>query len=260
MIVKRLPRLLLLGLIVVVLSLPGLALASPSITPHAVSSPSADVLTATLGSSADNTLYEDASGSLSNGAGAYFFAGKAGATAGEKIRRGLISFDVASSLPPTATIIGVTLYLTMSQTIAGPQTVGLHRATASWGEGTSAATGGEGGGAPATADDATWLHRFYSSTLWTTPGGDFVATASATTTVDGFGSYSWSAPGMIADVQTWLDAPTTNDGWLITGNETTASTAKRFDSKENPDPTARPLLVVTYLLLPHKTYLPLISK
>ncbi len=65
---------------------------------------------------------------------------------------------------------------------------------------------------------------------------------------------------MVSDVQAWLDAPSTNDGWLLLGNETTSSTAKRFDTKENLDLNARPLLVVTYLLLPHKTYLPLISK
>jgi hypothetical protein len=213
-----------------------------------------------LSPSADNTLYEDLNNPLSNGAGAYFFAGRAGAAVNGTIRRGLIRFDVASSMPPTATIIGATLYLTMSQTIAGPQPVELHRVMASWGEGSSAATGGEGGGAPAAAGDATWLYRFYSSTLWTTAGGDFVAAASATTTVSSVGPYTWSAPGMVADVQTWLDSPATDNGWLLLGNETTSITAKRFNAKENPDPNARPLLAVTYLLLPHKTYLPLIAK
>jgi hypothetical protein len=260
MIVKRLLRFLLLGLILTLLSLPGLVLAAQPATSHPVPSTPTDVLSAALGSSADNTLYEDPNGSLSNGAGTHFFAGRAGATAGGAIRQGLIRFDVASSLPPTATIIGVTLYLTMSQTAAGPQPVELHRVTASWGEGSSAATSGEGSGALAAAGDATWLHRFYSSTLWTTPGGDFIATASATMTVAGIGSYSWSAPGMVSDVQMWLNAPATNDGWLVLGNEATASTAKRFDTKENLDPNARPLLVVTYLLLPYRTYLPLISK
>ena len=65
---------------------------------------------------------------------------------------------------------------------------------------------------------------------------------------------------MVSDVQMWLDAPSTNDGWLLLGNESTSSTTKRFDTKENLDPNVRPLLVITYLLLPHKTYLPLISK
>ena len=38
----------------------------------------------------DNTLYEDGAGSLSNGQGAYFFAGK---TVSNSLRRGLIAFD-----------------------------------------------------------------------------------------------------------------------------------------------------------------------
>ena len=65
---------------------------------------------------------------------------------------------------------------------------------------------------------------------------------------------------MTSDVQMWLDTPSTNDGWLLLGNEATSMTAKRFDTKENIDPNRRPLLVVTYLLLPHKTYLPIVSK
>lgn len=260
MIVKRLPRFLLLGLILTVLGLPGLALASQTATSHTVPHVPTDVLTATLGSSADNTLYEDPNGSLSNGAGQYFFAGRTN-QASNSIRRGLIRFDVSSSLPPTATIVGATLQLAMSQTAAGPQPIELRRVTASWGEGSSnAITMGGGGGAPATPNDATWLHRFYSSTLWTTPGGDFVSTASATMTVGSDGAYSWSAPGMISDVQMWLDAPATNEGWLVLGNELTAGTTKRFDTKENSDPNARPSLVITYLLLPYKVYLPLVSK
>ena len=41
----------------------------------------------------DNTLYEDANGLTSNGAGQYFFTGK---TATSSLRRGLIKFDLSS--------------------------------------------------------------------------------------------------------------------------------------------------------------------
>ena len=256
--IKKSLRLLILGFVLVLWSLPGLALASRNTTmPLATNAPT---LSVALGSSEDNTLYEDSTGSLSNGAGAYFFAGRAGLTANGAIRRGLIRFDVGGRIPASATIVSVTLYLTMSQTIAGPQPVELHRVTASWGEGSSnATTMGGGSGAPAAPDDATWLHRFYSSTLWTAPGGDFVVTASATTTVGGVGLYTWSSPGMIADVQAWLGTPSTNDGWLLLGNEATSSTAKRFDTKENPDPAGRPVLIIMYTL-PYNVYLPLTSK
>ncbi|HEX4802243.1 MAG TPA: hypothetical protein VFV14_01960, partial [Myxococcaceae bacterium] len=46
--------------------------------------------TVQLNPSKDNTLYEDDSGSTSNGTGQYFFAGR---TSQGKIRRGLIAFD-----------------------------------------------------------------------------------------------------------------------------------------------------------------------
>jgi hypothetical protein len=65
---------------------------------------------------------------------------------------------------------------------------------------------------------------------------------------------------MISDLQMWLNTPAANDGWLLLGNETTSFTAKRFDTRENADLNTRPLLVVTYILLPHKTYLPLVLK
>jgi hypothetical protein len=259
MIVKRLPRFLLLGLFLTLLCLPGLALASQPAIPYTVARASADVFTATLSPKADNTLYEDPNGSLSNGHGVYLFAGRTNQLS-NSIRRGLIRFEVTSGLPLTATIVGVTLYLSTSRTMAGPQPVALQRATADWGEGTSDATGEEGSGAPASAGGATWLHRSYTSTLWTTPGGDFSATASATTTVAGEGAYSWSAPGMVADVQMWVNTPETNNGWLLSGNETSPMTAKRFATRENLGLNARPRLVVTYLLLPYKTYLPLASR
>lgn len=200
----------------------------------------------TLTPTKDNTLYESATGALSNGAGSYFFAGRTGQISGS-IRRGLIAFDVAGSVPSGATILSVTLTLNMSKTPSGAQSVSLHRVLADWGEGTSVAGQGEGGGAPSTTGDATWIHRFYNTTLWTTAGGEFDATASATQTVSGLGGYTWgSTPAMVSDVQGWLNNPSTNYGWLVRGNESATRTAKRFDSRENPNPGARPQLTITY--------------
>src|SRR5437870_11970403 len=59
--------------------------------------------TVTLSPIADNTLYEPGgslTGDLSNGAGQDFFVGQAGVRAG--IRRGVIKFDVAGSIPKGA--------------------------------------------------------------------------------------------------------------------------------------------------------------
>src|SRR5207249_3544182 len=104
------------------------------------------------------------------------------------IRRGAIRFDL-SAVPAGSTITGVTLMLSMTKTRSGPQNVVLHRALMNWGEGTSnAATGGvgagEGDGVQATAGDATWFYTTFSSQRWAAPGGDFVAAASASASVN----------------------------------------------------------------------------
>ncbi|GEM_PF-6938102 len=51
---------------------------------------------------------------------------------------------------------------------------------------------------------------------------------------------------MVNDVQAWLNAPSTNFGWLLRGVENTATNAKRFDTRENPDSNVRPFLTVNY--------------
>ena len=57
-------------------------------------------------------------------------------------------------------------------------------------------------------DDATWLHTFYATSFWTTPGGDFSPTLSATTMVDAADmTYTWSGSGLLADVEGWVSNP-----------------------------------------------------
>jgi hypothetical protein len=102
---------------------------------------------------------------------------------------------------------------------------------------------GEGDGAPATPNDATWRHRFFDTIFWTNEGGDFSATVSASQSVGGIGQYTWSSTQMVADVQSWLDDPASNFGWLVLGNETTIATAKRFDTRESASP---PMLTIQY--------------
>ena len=111
------------------------------------------------------------------------------------------------------------------------------------GEGTSNAPGEEGAGTGAMTNDATWSRRFWNTVSWTTPGGDFDPTISATTPVDQIGTYVWSSPLLVADAQSWLDALATNFGWLVKNvNEDDVPTAKRFDSRQNPVSTQRPIL------------------
>ena len=103
--------------------------------------------TADLSPLKDNTLYESATGALSNGAGQHFFSGKTDSSA--LLRRGLITFDIAGSIPAGSTIESVTLTLNMSKTSSGTQTIELHRLLADWGEGSSDAPSNEGGGTSA---------------------------------------------------------------------------------------------------------------
>jgi hypothetical protein len=200
--------------------------------------------TVTLTCIRDNTLYEDPAGSISNALGQHMFAGRVSSGG---LRRALVRFDPASAIPAGSTITSVRLTLSMSRSIDGGSSVGLHRALADWGEGTSQATDQEGGGDLATPGDATWVHTFFNSRTWAAAGGDFSVTASAVRTVGGIGLYTWpSTAALVADVQAWLDDPSTNFGWCIRGEEAFTRTAKRFDTRENADPALRPALVIDF--------------
>ncbi len=203
-----------------------------------------------LTSTADNTLYEalNQSNQLSNALGQHFYAGETNQAAGSNLRRGVLMFDL-SSVPIGSTINSVTLTLHMSMTNSGAENFDLHLLQQNWGEGTSNSGSGGGNGSPATTNDVTWLDTFYSSTnpqLWTTAGGAFSSTVSATTSVNDVGFYSWTGSGLNSDVQQWVNQPSTNFGWILIGNETTSGTAKQFDTRENTTSSFVPTLTVNY--------------
>jgi hypothetical protein len=196
----------------------------------------------------DNTLYEDPAGQLSNGQGIYLFAGL---TDDEGLRRGLIAFDLAS-IPTNATITGATLSMFLSR--SGPSSaavnISLSKALRDWGEGASDAGSPGGGGVQAEANDATWLHTFYDTSFWTTPGGDFSPAVSATTTVSTVNTtYTWSGSGLLADVQSWVSNPASNFGWVILANEIDVASAQRLNTRENS--SNPPQLTVTYQVPTH---------
>ncbi len=199
--------------------------------------------TVTLTPSADNTLYESQTGNLSNGAGTFLFLGR---TNNAGVRRALMQFDL-SDIPSGSTIEDVTLTVNVSNAQGGARTTTLHRVTQAWGEGTSNAGSPGGRGAAATTNDATWLHAFFSGTNWNTPGGDFEESASASTSINNVGDVTWaSTSGLIADVQRWVDDPTSNFGWIAIGDESTQRTAKRLGSKESAAQNMMPRLTIRY--------------
>jgi spore coat protein A len=189
----------------------------------------------------DNTIFQE-NGALSNGAGSWIFAGKNNDGTSGSSRRALIRFDL-TSIPSNATVSSVTLTMYNDRGKSGSQTVTLYLATAAWGEGTSNSDADPGKGAPATANDATWTHRLYPGTIWSSAGGDRAAAASAATSVGNSGTYNWSSPQLAADVQQWISNPSTNYGWLMIGNEAAKATARRFFSRTGTTP---PRLRVTY--------------
>ncbi len=199
--------------------------------------------TVVLSASADNTIYQNFPGN-SNALGQNFFSGN---NLGNSPRRALLKFNIASVVPGGAVITAVTLTLNCNVSRSIADNVSLYKLTTDWGEGTSnAAASSDGGGAAATINDATWPTNFFPSSNWTTAGGDYVAIASAATSILATGFYSWSSAGMVTDVQNWLNNPSTNFGWILLCNEATAATARRFASRENPTIANRPTLSITY--------------
>ena len=206
--------------------------------------------TVSIQASKDNTLVQSGSGGVSNGAGTSIFVGRVGTNPpGNPIRRGTVAFDIAGNVPAAATVDSVTLTLNLSRLkTATLRTVSLHKVLADWGEGTSSSGGGKG--ATATTNDATWLHRFFSGSTWTSAGGDYSGGASGSQSVGGFGNYSWTSAQMASDVQGWLDNSSTNFGWIIIGDEVTSKSIKWFHSREASSAANRPVLSVTYTVPP----------
>jgi hypothetical protein len=195
---------------------------------------------------ADVALYEG-DGSLANGSGSYLFVGRTENRNGAVERRSLLAFDIAGSIPSGATITGAELQVTMSRTISGAQTIELRRVTESWGEGPSNASGQEGGGASAQSGDATWVHRQFPNSEWSTVGGSFASAVSASQQISGNGDYVFASTAQsVADVQSWLDSPGDNFGWAMVMPSPAVGSAKRFNSRENSSSSSRPTLTVTY--------------
>lgn len=207
----------------------------------------ATAATLTLAAVADATIHEDdPAGSTANGGGINLFVGRVGESAGSKLRRGLVRFDL-TAIPPGSTITSVSVRLSLTRSrFAGDLPVSLHRAVASWTEGPSSSS--QGNGDASQPNDVTWIHRSKPGQLWATPGGDFAPVASATRIVASTGGpYVWaSTPALVADVQAWVNAPGTNQGWMILGSETGGTSAKGFATREASEPTTRPTLVVEY--------------
>jgi hypothetical protein len=201
--------------------------------------------TATLQSAADTTLFEELPDN-SDAKGQGLYTGRI--TLGF-IRRGLVRFDVAGSIPAGSTITSARLDMVVTSTKGNPVDVSLYRATAAWGEGASDAPLPGGSGAQATPGDATWTRRAWPGTSWIAPGGDTAASPSATSPIStALASFSFGpTAAMTANVQSWLDLPATNFGWQLRADELQASpSARRWATREAANAAQRPVLTVVY--------------
>lgn len=140
--------------------------------------------------------------------------------------------------------ISVSLFAVSSmQPPCDPLTISLHRvdSTKTWTEGTSNADSSPGTGVHATDNDATWFNYRYLTTdsttfVWTTPGGDYEASASASLSFSGGvagGRYLVISGGTLKnDATLWMASPSGNNGWIAIGNEDVLSSRVVVHSRE----------------------------
>jgi hypothetical protein len=154
---------------------------------------------------------------------------------GETVRAGrpMLQFNL-STIPSVATITNANLRLVA--TAAQNNTafnLSLHRLTNTWDEGTQNNTNGI----------SNWTQRIAGPVLWTTAGGDFIATADATTSVSTAATYNWTAGTLNTLLQNWVNGTNTNNGMLLKfATEGTGNEAKTFASNNNATVANRPLL------------------
>jgi hypothetical protein len=238
----------------------------------------------------DATLFKESQGNSSSGPGMFVGTDGGGSNG---VKHGLISFDIKDNIPTGATInsVSMTLYLGMVAGSGGstnsgdatPRTIELHDALTSWHGSTNGASGitatgsppnyfgGTGHGFTAAAGDATWVYASSTNTAWTTPGGDFSPTVSGSLVVNReyFVPSVWSSTNtgsaqMVADVQNWLNTPSSNDGWLLRNtDETDIQTFRAFFTREGAIEEGisgfQPMLTVNFTPVPEPTSLVLAS-
>lgn len=176
-----------------------------------------------------------------------------GSNAKNQPGRGLLRFDVAAALPPGAVVTRASLAFSVMKDPPAPEnsTFEVHRMLVAWTEGQ-----GPGNlGRAAVVGETSWTNRIHPDVPWSAPGGtpgiDFATNASAVVSMLNEGRYEMEAPGLGEDVQTWINDPSSNFGWMLKNNlEGTAQTARRVATREDPDNAATLTIDYTLPLLP----------
>jgi spore coat protein A len=201
--------------------------------------------TTIINPSIDNTMASELP-SNSSGDCNWIFSGTTDSDEPIIARRALLQFDIAAAIPPGSTINSVTLTMNVTRGSNHDDAVmTLHPVNLAWGEAAAGVTPnlcgprGGGQGEPAVDGAATWLSAMHNQTSWSSPGGDYGAASGSTLVNDTTPDWDSAVAGneeMVIDVQSWLDSPATNYGWILIGDETVKTTARRFDSTEGAAP------------------------
>jgi hypothetical protein len=176
-------------------------------------------------------------------------------------RRALINFDLSSLPSNLSSITQASLVLQVGKTVAGPKEVTVFEANGVWHEGP--AVSDLGSGVLAQTGDVTWFHSSFPSLLWAQPGGDFnptplgsgtLGSPGSSTAIDGRNSLHHRTPcfrlrtvlcpscsyaavrgvAVTSFFQAWLAGGRPSlSGFLVVGDESSTSTAKKLTSRES---------------------------
>jgi hypothetical protein len=172
--------------------------------------------TTTVSASTDTWIFSGAPDSAKFGD---FHGLAAGVNSQGSPMRALFTFDV-SQIPANATITSASVSLVAERQnfSAADATFELHRLLQPW-----------------VAAEATWNNRA-AGTPWSAAGAaaedDYSLTISASNVVTAAATYVFgSTADMVADVQSWVSTPTSNNGWIFkVTDETAAPTSRRWGS------------------------------
>ena len=186
----------------------------------------------------DNSLREESGGNDNFGASTFIRVDGQST----KIYRGLMQFDF-TGIPANAVINNSNLS-TVATTVrsATAYNFSIHRITNTWDEGTL--NGGTG--------ISNWVSRLITGPVnWTAVGGDFDATAHASTSVSTIGTYNWTGGTLNSLIQNWTNGTNPNNGLMLKfTTEGTANDNKDFGSRENTTAANRPLLTFNWTTPP----------
>jgi len=171
-------------------------------------------------------------------------SGTTGPNEGLKKNRGLLKFDLASSIPSNAVVTSANLTLTL---VTSPTSTNLwftlHKVLQGW-----------------TESAATWTNRLSPPAPWSAPGAapptDYSSSVTQSNLILGNvvpATFTFaSGPAMLSDVQDWVNHPENNFGWILVCEleDILERRVRKFASKERLITNQRPSLEIQFELPP----------